>query len=327
MKAIPVGTSLLVCVLFTIAAPFYASAQTTRHYYIAAEDVAWDFAPSGTNLVHGGPIPLPWTRYTVWQKTRYIEYTDASFRIRKPQPQWLGVLGPIIRAEVGDTVQVHFLNRASGSYGMHPHGFRYDKDSEGAHYMPAGAGAEIPPGGSFTYTWLADADSGPGPNDPSSLVWWYHSHINEPAETNRGLLGPIVITAKGMARPDATPKDVDAEFIMAFFIFNEDKGKERGLMHGINGLIFGNLQGLAMPNGSKVRWYLLGMGNEVDLHSPHWHGKTVAYQNRRTDVIELLPGSMAVADMKADNPGTWMIHCHVADHIDAGMITTYTIQP
>ena len=98
-------------------------------------------------------------------------------------------------------------------------------------------------------------------------------------------------------------------------------------MHGINGFIFGNLQGLVMPNGSKVRWYLLGMGNEVDLHSPHWHGKTVAYQNRRTDVIELLPGSMAVADMRADNPGTWMIHCHVADHIDAGMITTYTIQP
>ena len=50
-------------------------------------------------------------------------------------------------------------------------------------------------------------------------MWWYHSHINEPAETNRGLLGPIVITAKGMARPDATPKDVDSEFITAFFHF------------------------------------------------------------------------------------------------------------
>ena len=34
---------------------------------------------------------------------------------------------------------------------------------------------------------------------------------------------------------------------------------------------------------------------------------------------------MATADMVADNPGTWMIHCHVADHIAAGMLTTYTI--
>jgi len=43
--------------------------------------------------------------------------------------------------------------------------------------------------------------------------------------------------------------------------------------------------------------------------------------------LELLPGSMATADMVADDPGTWMLHCHVADHIAAGMLTTYTINP
>ena len=37
--------------------------------------------------------------------------------------------------------------------------------------------------------------------------------------------------------------------------------------------------------------------------------------------------SMVTADMKADNAGEWMYHCHVADHIDAGMLTTYEIQP
>jgi FtsP/CotA-like multicopper oxidase with cupredoxin domain len=97
-------------------------------------------------------------------------------------------------------------------------------------------------------------------------------------------------------------------------------------MHSINGFIFGNLRGLTMNNGQRVRWYMLGMGNEVDLHSPHWHGKVLRYQQRNTDVIELLPGSMATADMLADNRGTWMLHCHVADHIDAGMLTTYTIR-
>lgn len=80
-----------------------------------------------------------------------------------------------------------------------------------------------------------------------------------------------------------------------------------------------------MANGARVRWYLLGMGNEVDLHSPHWHGLPVRYHQRNTDVVELLPGSMATADMVADNPGTWMIHCHVADHIAAGMQAKYTI--
>jgi hypothetical protein len=27
----------------------------------------------------------------------------------------------------------------------------------------------------------------------------------------------------------------------------------------------------------------------------------------------------------ADNPGTWMFHCHVNDHMEAGMMATYTI--
>jgi FtsP/CotA-like multicopper oxidase with cupredoxin domain len=311
-----------------------SAAPAIRHYYIQAEDVTWDFAPSNQNLIHGGPIPDPWTDSHIFEKTRYIQYTDNNYTTPVEQPVWLGVLGPIIRAEVGDTVIVHFKNNApSGSYGMHPHGFRYDKDNEGAHYsgvnfgQPPGAGAEVPFGGTFDYVWLADADSSPGPNDPSSLVWWYHSHIDEPAETNRGLLGPIIITKKGFARPDGTPKDVDKEFVTAFVIFNELEGEEPGLMHSINGYIFGNLLGLNMDNGDRVRWYVIGMGNEVDLHSPHWHGKTVEVSGNRTDVVNLLPATMITATMKADNPGEWMYHCHVADHIDAGMLTSYTIEP
>ena len=320
----------------TLLSPVGAEART-RHYYIQAEDVMWDFAPTGQDLAHGGAVPEPWTNSHVFEKTRYIEYTDASFNTPKPQPQWLGVLGPIIRAEVGDRVIVHFRNNAqSGSYGMHPHGFRYDKDNEGAMYQgvnsgdPPGAGAEVPPGGSFDYVWVADQDSSPGPSDPSSLVWWYHSHITEQAETNRGLLGPIIITRRGWARPDGSPKDVEREFVTAFFIFNELDGEEPGLMHSINGYIFGNLKGLIMKAGERVRWYVMGMGNEVDLHTPHWHGKTVTVGSgilaRRTDVLNLLPATMITADMDADNPGEWMYHCHVSDHIEAGMFTSYMIQ-
>jgi hypothetical protein len=74
-----------------------------------------------------------------------------------------------------------------------------------------------------------------------------------------------------------------------------------------------------------VRWYLLAMGNEIDLHTPHWHGETVTEGGLHTDVVELLPGSMKTVDMIADNPGTWMFHCHVEDHMEAGMMAVYTI--
>jgi hypothetical protein len=305
--------------------PLFCSAAKTREYYIAAEDVTWDYAPSGKDLMHVRKIPDPWGKQTQWRKTRYIEYTDATFSVRKPQPEWLGILGPVIRAEVDDTVIVHFLNRSARPHSVHPHGLRYDKDNEGAHYLPAGQGAAVPPGGSYTYRWLADKSSGPGADGPSSTVWWYHSHVEAEQEINAGLMGPIIVTAAGKADAAGKPKDVDRELIVLFMIFDEQHGKDEGLFHAINGFIFGNTPGLVMQQGENVRWYLLGMGNERDLHTPHWHGKTVEYQKRYTDVVELLPASMATVDMIADNPGTWMFHCHVLDHMEAGMMATYTI--
>jgi hypothetical protein len=296
-----------------------------RHYYIAAEDVAWDYAPSGKDLVHGTALPAPWKAQTRWNKTRYIEYTDATFTTHKLQPEWLGILGPVIRAEVGDTVFVHFLNRSTVAHSIHPHGLHYDKDNEGAVYLPYGKGAGIQPGESYTYKWLADKNSGPSPGEPSSKVWWYHSHVDAEKEINAGLLGPIIVTAAGTADDRGAPRDVDQEFVVVFMIFDELHAKDAGLFHAINGYVFGNLPGLLIRQGARVRWHLLCLGNERDLHTPHWHGETVTYMKRHTDVVELLPGSMATADMIADNPGTWMFHCHVADHMEAGMMVSYTV--
>ena len=311
------GAALLCCV--------HLEAKV-RYYYIAAEPVVWDYAPSGRDLVHNRSVPPKWT-ITKWEKVRYVEYTDRTFTARKPQPEWLGILGPIIRAEVGDEIVVSFWNRTRKPHSIHPHGLRYDKADEGAHYFPGGSGAMVPAGGRFEYHWHADEESGPGPGDPSSIVWWYHPHVDESTEANAGLLGPIIISAAGRARSDGRPRDVDREFVVCFMIFDEKKGLENGLFHALNGYVFGNLTGLVMKKGEKVRWHLLAMGNERDLHTAHWHGKTVHYGRRHTDVIELLPASQVTVDMFADNVGTWLFHCQVSDHMEAGMMTTYTIQP
>jgi hypothetical protein len=297
----------------------------TRHYYIAAEDVAWNYAPSGHNLLNGNPVPQPWSRKLEWDKSRFIEYTDDTFTTQKPQPEWLGILGPIIRAEVGDEIVIDFLNRGRRGHDLHPHGLHYDKSNEGALYLPVAKGAFVAPGARYTYHWFANPSSGPGPGQPSSIVWWYHAHVDPGIEVNAGLMGPIIVTAKGKAKPDGSPKDVDREFVASFMIFNELGAKPEGQFYAINGFIFGNLPGLIMKQGDKVRWYLLGMGNEIDLHTPHWHGETVTDGGRNTDVIELLPGSMATVDMLADNAGTWMFHCHVQDHMEAGMMAVYTV--
>ncbi|MGA9388973.1 MAG: multicopper oxidase domain-containing protein, partial [Candidatus Sulfotelmatobacter sp.] len=123
---------------------------TTRHYYIAAEDVTWNYAPSGFNLLNGNPIPLPWRDKVQWPKTRYIEYTDDSFTTPKRQPEWLGILGPLIRAEVGDEIVVEFLNRSRRAHDIHPHGLHYDKSNEGSLYLPVAKGAFVLPGARYT---------------------------------------------------------------------------------------------------------------------------------------------------------------------------------
>jgi len=287
-----------------------------------------------------------WGEHLAYRKYRYIQYTDGSYTQPVAQPAWMGILGPQLQAVEGDEILVHFLNRSDKPLSIHPHGVRYDEQNEGADHK--GPGAHVEPGNSFDYRWTVDADAAPGAGDPSSVVWLYHSHVDSVTEIYDGLIGSLVVTKKGMevSADDPRPKDVDVAFTTLFMVFDEngrfvvdDQGnlqpapsgheslEEGNLKHTINGYIFANLPGLEAKNGQRVRWYLLGMGTEVDLHTAHWHGKTVLEGGHRTDVVELLPASMKTVDMVADNPGEWMFHCHVADHITAGMHTRWTVLP
>jgi len=160
----------------------------------------------------------------------------------------------------------------------------------------------------------------------------------------------IIITSPDYANDDATPSDVNREFVTLFTIFNENVAKyldeniqiflnttmnetqkadpnfqESNMKHSINGRLFGNLKGLQMNVNELVRWYVVALGSESDLHTPHWHGQTLMSSGHRMDVINLLPATMVTLDMIPDNPGIWFYHCHVDDHLIAGMSTLYTV--
>ncbi len=316
----------------------------TREYWIAAERVEWNYAPSGQNLIRPSMGLDVWGKALIYEKYRYIQYSDGTYTARVEQPVWMGILGPQIHAVEGDNVRVHFLNRADKPLSMHVHGLQYDEENEGADMK--GSGAAVKPGSSFTYQWKADSDAAPGPNDPSSIVWIYHSHVDAVTEVYDGLIGSIVVTKKGMERStaDPRPRDIDKAFTTLFLVFDEngreivkggqreayasvEEAEEGNLKHAINGFIFGNLQGLEVEEQDRVRWYLIGLGTEVDMHTAHWHGQTVLNSGKRTDVVELLPGTMVTVDMTAKTLGNWLYHCHVADHITAGMSTRWRVLP
>ncbi len=102
---------------------------------------------------------------------------------------------------------------------------------------------------------------------------------------------------------------------------------ESNLMNSMNGYVYGNLPGLTMRHGERVRWYVMAAGSEDDMHTPDWHGNTVLSDGRRTDIVSLLPATMTMAEMEPDDAGTWLFYCHVNDHILAGMTATYTVTP
>lgn len=364
-----VTTKLAVLVLFlgAVLLPFVAAeAGQTRVYYIAAEEASWDYAPVAKDVMMGMPLDDDQELYVVrkddrigatYKKAVYVGYTDDTFTRRQARPEsdaYLGILGPTIHAEAGDKVRIVFKNMASRPYSIHPHGVFYAKASEGARSNDGTTGSigdAVPPGQTFTYEWEVPERAGPGPGDPSSVVWLYHSHVELIRDTNSGTVGAIIVTAAGQARPDGTPKDVDREFVVLFDIFNEnlswyladniaalpDHGvkihpddedfEELNLKHSMNGFIFGNMPLPKMKQGEHVRWYLAALGTETDLHTPHWHGNTVVSYGRRADVVSLLPAITVVADMVPDNPGIWMFHCHVNDHIAAGMTGRYEVDP
>src|SRR5215831_767422 len=161
----------------------------TRTYYIAADEVVWDYVYTGVNGITGEPFqslgkfanptaggaPIDKPVPTAYRKSLYREYTDDTFKtLKKRAPEWehLGFLGPLIRAEVGDTIKVVFRNNAGHPHSIHPHGVFYNKDSEGAPYQDGTAGADkadgsVPPGGTHTYTWQVPERAGPASGDMS----------------------------------------------------------------------------------------------------------------------------------------------------------------
>jgi FtsP/CotA-like multicopper oxidase with cupredoxin domain len=336
-----------------------------RSYFIAADTVKWNFAPQGKNMITNEPFGDRENTYlaaaddrigAVNTMSQYRQYTDSTFATlvpRSDQDAYQGILGPTIFAAVGDTIDIVFKNNTPFPASMHPHGVFYAKDSEGAPYNDGTSGEDksddaVPSGGTHTYKWQVPERAGPGPMDPSSIVWMYHSHSDEVKDTNSGLVGAIVISRAGQANPDGTPKGVDRNIVVDFQIFDQnqslyldqeiaglkaaktvskddDEFIESNLKHSINGYVYGNMPMIDMKVGQRVRWYVMAFGTEVDVHTPHWHGNTVVISGMRMDMTQLIAGSMITAEMVPDDPGIWLFHCHVNDHILAGMLTRYEV--
>lgn len=346
---------------------------TVRRYYVAAEEVMWDYTPQGGEMCSGSLQPFSENALVFVQnatdrigstylKAQFFEYTDGTFTTRKErsaEEAYLGIMGPILRAEVGDTMEVVFLNRVRHPTSMHPHGVRYDKRSEGANYEDGTKGDRIDDdivatGDRHTYIWQVPETAAPGPSEGSTRLWMYHSHTNEITDTYAGLFGGIVVGRRGALDPTTLrAKDVDRELVLHFsvmdegqsLLFNEnmelffggrdeelegdDDFGESNLMHAINGYLFCNAPRLTFQQGERIRMYVMALGTEVDMHTPNVQSSVFATPQLThvTAALSMLPGSMHTMDAVAENPGLALLQCRIGDHINAGMSALLSVEP
>jgi FtsP/CotA-like multicopper oxidase with cupredoxin domain len=89
------------------------------------------------------------------------------------------VPGPVIEGRVGDVLEVRLTNRLPEPTAVHWHGLRLPASMDGTEMVQR----LVQPGESFTYRFkLLDAGT-----------FWYHPHVNETVQLERGLYGALIV--------------------------------------------------------------------------------------------------------------------------------------
>ena len=244
-----------------------------------------------------------------------------------------GIPGPLLRAQVGDTVTVHLRNNDSHfkwRHSFHVHGWRYNPGSDGAwtHLERNAAshrGSAVPYGKSYTYHYTV----------PESAVgtWPYHDHsipqyypradpsTANPMETSveLGMFGIIAVT-------DRHTPAVDREIYLFFHdLYGDDIPELSQDFDCFNGRAYiGNTPVFAARVGERVRWRIAALGKE--FHVFHLHGHRWFDGLRNTDSQILGPSTTLTVEYTEDNPGEWLYHCHVTDHMQGGMMGLYRVR-
>ncbi|EOA96830.1 Coagulation factor V, partial [Anas platyrhynchos] len=332
----------------SIAEHYLRSRGNERRYYIAAKEVCWNYAGFKKSTMNDKACKDGATYKVVFQR-----YTDSTFTTLQDEGEYeehLGILGPVIRAEVDDVILVHFKNLASRPYSLHAHGLFYEKSSEGSTYDDESTtwfkeDDKVQPNSSYIYVWYANRRSGPLQSGAACRSWVYYSDVNLEKDTHSGLIGPILICQKGTLSMSDNKRTSTRDFFLLFMVFDEEKSwyfdkrsrrscteKTQGnqqchKFYAINGITY-SLQGLKMYEGELVRWHLLNMGGPKDIHVVHFHGQTFVEQGEpkyQLGTYTLLPGSFQTIEMKPQRPGWWLLDTEVGEYQQAGMQASYLV--
>ncbi|HUS20209.1 MAG TPA: copper oxidase [Terriglobales bacterium] len=219
--------------------------------------------------------------------------------------------GPTIQINQGDHVRIVVDNHLPEATSMHWHGFEIPVSQDG---MPHISQKPIPPGGRHVYEFTLHQNG----------TFFYHSH--NAMQEMMGMIGLFI-----MHPPKAYAPRVDRDFgfVLQEFGVLPNNSVPNSMSMEFNWL---TINGKSAPAttpvlcklGERVRMRFINIG--MDHHPIHLHGHTFTvtgteagrqdestWQRKNT----VLVGVAEAVDFEfvADNPGDWMVHCHLPHHM------------
>ncbi len=219
--------------------------------------------------------------------------------------------GPTIQVTQGDKVRIHLENRLPEPTSIHWHGFEDQIRYDG---MPNISQPAVPPGGSFTYEFEIHQTG----------TFFYHSHMA--MQEMVGLLGGFIMHPREAHTPAA-----DHDFLLHLqeYAVLPSSTVPNSMNMEYNWLVLNGRSGpaptpLVVRQGSRVRIRFVNLG--MDHHPMHLHGHTffiTGTEGGRIPETAWWPGNTALVgvaqardiEFVANNPGDWMLHCHLPHHM------------
>jgi FtsP/CotA-like multicopper oxidase with cupredoxin domain len=220
--------------------------------------------------------------------------------------------GPTIEVNQGDRVRIWVHNELPESTGIHWHGLEVPVAMDG---VPGLTQPPLPPGGSQAFEFTLH----------QSGTFFYHSH--DGMQDGMGMVGLLLVHPRVAHEPR-----VDRDFalviqewaILPGSTIPNTMSMEFNLFT-INGRAAPYITPLVCKLGERVRIRLLNF-SAIDHHPMHLHGLTffvTGTEGGRIQPTAWIPGNtvlVGVAQVReiefvANNPGDWMLHCHMFHHV------------
>jgi manganese oxidase len=218
--------------------------------------------------------------------------------------------GPTIQVNQGDHVRVLFENHLPEPTSVHWHGFEDQNRYDG---QPGISQQPVQPGGRFVYEFHIH----------QSGTYFYHSHMA--MQQMIGMLGGFIMHPSAPYQPS-----VDHDFLIHLqeYAVLPSSSIPNSMSMEYNWLVLNGKAGPAItpmivPLGSRVRIRFVNLG--MDHHPMHLHGHTfyiTGTEGGRIPETAWWPGNTVLVgvaqardiEFVANNPGDWMVHCHLPHH-------------